>query len=134
MGKSILVVTEDPITRYLLCLVLERDGFDVFEAEYGMDAVNYMRELHPDILVLDATQRNKDGFVVCRSNDQAKSTFLMSVMLLNAKAQFGVLKEILSVSISNFLPKPVLSQDLIKSVRLAVNDSSFVSFSELQPV
>lgn len=129
MGKSILVVTEEPITRYLLRLVLERDGFEVFEAEYGMDAVNHVREMHPDILILDATRCNKDGFVVCCSTDREKATALM----LHAKTQFDVLKEILSVGITNFLPRPVLSQDLIKSVRLAFDDTGFASFPEFQP-
>jgi CheY-like chemotaxis protein len=132
MGKSILVVTEEPITRYLLRLVLERDGYEVFEADYGMDAVNHMRQVHPDILILDASRRNKDGFVVCRPNSQEKPAALMPAVLLNAKAQFDVLKEVLSASITNFLPKPVLSQDLIKSVRLAVSGSTFASFPELQ--
>ncbi len=133
MNKSILVVTEEPITRYLLRLVLERDGYEVFEADYGMDAVNHVREILPDILILDASRRNKDGFVVCRPNGQGTPAALMPAMLLNAKTQFDVLKEVLSASITNFLPKPVLSQDLIKSVRAAVNGSAFVPFPGLQP-
>lgn len=133
MGKSILVVTEDPITRYLLRLMLERDGYKVFEADYGLDAVKYVREVHPDILILDAIQCNKDGFVICCPNNQSKPAALMPAMMLNAKTQFDVLKEILSANITNFLPKPVLSQDLIKCVRMAVNDLTLASFPELQP-
>jgi DNA-binding response OmpR family regulator len=133
MSKSILVVTEEPITRYLLRLVLERDGYGVFEADYGMDALNHVREFHPDILILDATRRNKDGFVVCCPNDEERPAALMPAMMLNGKTQFDVLKEVLSASITNFLPQPVLGQDLIKSVRVAVRGSAFAAFPELQP-
>lgn len=133
MGKSILVVTEEPITRYLLRLVLARDGYEVFEADYGPDALNHAQEIHPDILILDASRRNKDGFVVCRPNDQEKPAAPLPAIILDAKTQFDVLKELLSAGITNFLPQPVLSQDLIKSVRLAVSGSAFASFPEFQP-
>lgn len=133
MNKSILVVTEEPITRYLLRLVLERDGYEVFEADYGSDALSHAQAVHPDILILDAARRNKDGFVVCRPNDQEKPATPLPANILNAKTQFDVLKETLSASITNFLPQPVLSQDLIKSVRVAVNGSAFVPSAGLQP-
>ena len=133
MSKSILVVTEEPITRYLLRLVLERDGYEVFDADYGSDTLNHVQQIHPDILILDVSRRNKDGFVVCRPNDQEKSTSPLPTNILNAKSQFDVLKEVLSTSITNFLPQPVLSQDLIKSVRVAVNGSAFAPFPGLQP-
>ncbi len=123
MSKSVLVVTEEPIARYLLRLVLERDGYEVFDADYGLDALNQVRETYPDILILDTARRNKDGFVICRPNDEKKPAALLPPMLLSTKTQFDVLKEILSANITNFLPKPVLSQDLIKGVRLAVKDA-----------
>lgn len=123
MSKSVLLVTEEPITRYLLRLVLERDGYEVFDADYGMDALNQVRETYPDILILDTARRNKDGFVICRPNDQEKPADLMPAMMLSTKTQFDVLKEILSANITKFLPKPVLSEDLIQGVRMAVHGS-----------
>lgn len=131
MGKSILVVTEEPITGHLLRLVLERDGYQVFEAEYGSDAADHVQAVHPDILILDVTRRNKDGYVVCYP--QAQSESLMNEALLHNKNQFSVLRDILSANMSHFLPKPVLSQDLIKSVRTAVHRSAYSSFSRLRP-
>lgn len=124
MNMSVLVVTEEPITRYLLRLVLERDGYEVFDADYGLDALNQVRETYPDILILDTAFHNKDGFVICRPNDEEKPSALLPAIVLNTKTQFDVLKEILSANTTNFLPKPVLSQDLIKGVRRAVHDSS----------
>jgi DNA-binding response OmpR family regulator len=133
MGKSILLVTEDPITGHLLRLVLERDGHDVYEAEYGSDAANHVRQVHPDILILDATRRNQDGYVVCCPYESVQSELLMQETLLGNKTQFSELRDVLSTNAGNFLPKPVLSQDLIKSVRLAVHRSAFSSFSRLRP-
>ena len=133
MGKSILVVTEEPITRYLLRLVLERDGYEVFEADYGLDALNHVQETYPDILIMDVSRRNKDGFVVCCPADNKESTSLLPAVMLNAKTQFDVLKELLSLNIANYLPKPVMSQDLIKSVRGALDPSPLMNFADLQP-
>lgn len=133
MGKSILVITEEPITRYLLRLVLERGGYEVFDADYGMDALNRVRESYPDILIMDVSRRNKDRFVVCRPRDGQEPTSLMPAVMLNAKTQFDVLKDLLSVNVTNYLPKPVMSQDLIKSVRGALDHSTLMAFPELQP-
>ena len=133
MGKSILVVTEEPITRYLLRLVLERDGHEVFDADYGMDALDRVRETCPDVLIMDVSRRNKDGFVVCCPRDGEAPTSLMPAVMLTAKTQFDVLKELLSVNVANYLPKPVMSQDLIKSVRGALDHSPLMTFPDLQP-
>jgi CheY-like chemotaxis protein len=126
MGKSILVVTEEPIMRYLLRLILERDGHTVFEADYGLDALKQVRQNRLDILIMDVSRRDRDGIMVCRPNQDERSTALLPAIMLNAKMQFDVLRALLSASITNFLPKPVMSQDLIKSVRAAVNGSIFV--------
>lgn len=133
MGKSILVITEEPITRYLLRLILERDGYEVLEADYGLDALNQVKQHKLDVLIMDVTRQNKDGFVVCRPNCEEKPTALMPAIMLNAKAQFDVLKEVLSATITNYLPTPVMSQDLITSVRGALSSSAFAPMSELQP-
>ncbi|MCP4425907.1 MAG: response regulator [Chloroflexi bacterium] len=133
MGKSILVITEEPITRYLLRLILERDGHEVFEADYGLEALSQVRSNKLDVLIMDVARRNKDGFVVCCPNGDEKPTALLPALMLNAKTQFDVLKQVLSANITNYLPKPVMSQDLIESVRSALSGSAFGPHSELQP-
>ena len=88
MSKSVLVVTEEPIARYLLRLVLERDGYEVFDADYGLDALNQVRETYPDILILDTARRARyhrhEHHVHCRHchGAQRRSAPPMRVLLV----------------------------------------------------
>ncbi|HIP71055.1 MAG TPA: response regulator [Anaerolineae bacterium] len=115
MTHSVLVIDDEPITRYLLRRVLEGVGFQVVEAEYGLDALAKIRQEQPDIMILDARQQDDAGFAVCRA-PQAEGGERLSVVMLGARTQLATIQEILHTGIARYLPKPVSSSDLLARV------------------
>jgi two-component system alkaline phosphatase synthesis response regulator PhoP len=65
-GKKVLVVDDDVKTVELVKLYLNRDGYRVFTAYDGNDALQLARENHPDLIVLDLMLPGISGLEVCR--------------------------------------------------------------------
>jgi PAS domain S-box-containing protein len=64
-SATILVVDDNPATRYSTSRVLRSEGFKVFEAASGCEALTLALDL-PDLIVLDVNLPDMDGFEVCR--------------------------------------------------------------------
>jgi len=66
-GKRVLVVDDDAKTVELVRLYLKRDGYRVFTAYDGIEALRLARESYPDLIVLDLMLPGIDGLQVCRT-------------------------------------------------------------------
>jgi signal transduction histidine kinase/DNA-binding response OmpR family regulator len=58
----VMVVEDDSVQRQLICRELQRAGWDVFEAEHGLAALDKLREQVSDIILLDLEMPEMDGF------------------------------------------------------------------------
>ena len=93
MKQSILVIDDEPSTRYLLRILLESVGFAVQEADFGLDALNKINETQPDVMIFDVMQKDGSGFAVCKPTDGHK-TAVLPIVMLTAKTQWNVFTEI----------------------------------------
>ncbi len=59
---SVLVVDDDPSIREIIRLVLEKDGLSVVEAANGRAAVESAKANRPDIILMDITMPEMDGY------------------------------------------------------------------------
>ena len=65
MSQTVLIVDDHPSFRATARLLLESDGFDVVgEAADGASAIDAVRELRPDVVLLDVNLPDIDGFGV----------------------------------------------------------------------
>ncbi|MDP2726105.1 MAG: response regulator, partial [Dehalococcoidia bacterium] len=79
MSPSVLVVDDEPMILDIVRLTLEREGFDVYEAEDGYKAMEKAREVIPDIVLLDVMMPDMDGFEVLK---EIRSTSNVPVIML----------------------------------------------------
>jgi two-component system, chemotaxis family, chemotaxis protein CheY len=67
MGKSILIVDDSSIMRKMIRQTLEKENHSVIgEAKNGKDGVELYKSLRPDIVTMDITMREMDGFAAAR--------------------------------------------------------------------
>ena len=66
MSKKILIVEDDGNIRELLRLYLEREGYEITEAENGEEGVAQWRKVNPDMILLDVMMPVMDGWEVCK--------------------------------------------------------------------
>ncbi len=62
--SKILVIEDDPFLANLLKLRLEKDKFEVIQAKDGEEALKKLKEIEPDLILLDLILPKKSGFEV----------------------------------------------------------------------
>jgi DNA-binding response OmpR family regulator len=115
--KQILCIEDDPEMVYLIRLILNRRGFDVKGASDGTEGLKMIREMHPDLVLLDLMMPGIDGWEVYQQMKADKTTHDIPVIVVTAKAQN--IDKVLGLHIAkvdDYIAKPFSPQELISSV------------------
>ncbi|MEM9592711.1 MAG: PAS domain S-box protein [Acidobacteriota bacterium] len=116
-GGTILVVDDEPAVRFLARSVLEAFGFDVLDAEDGVEAIEVYRERSHDIdlVLLDLTMPNMDGEQALGAiqgiDPEAK------VLLCSGYSRDETMSRVAGRPVSGFIHKPYEVQALVSEVR-----------------
>ena len=66
MDKKILLVDDEPNVRAGLADILRELGYDIIEAGNGQDAIEKVRAVRPDLVLMDTCMPGMDGIKACR--------------------------------------------------------------------
>ncbi|MEM7801454.1 MAG: response regulator [Chloroflexota bacterium] len=116
MGKSVLIVDDEPMARTLLRLMLIRSGYDVIEATDGYDALEKLRTVLPDLVILDVMMPGLNGIEVCSTIRQEPATSRLPVIMLSAKSDSASINDGLDAGATKYLTKPVSPDELTSQV------------------
>ncbi len=113
-GKRVLVVDDDVKTVELVKLYLNRDGYRVFSANNGNDALRLARENHPDLIVLDLMLPGMNGLDVCRTLRQESD---VAIIMLTALTTDDDRLTGLNLGADDYVTKPFSPRELAARVR-----------------
>lgn len=113
-GKKVLVVDDDVKTVELVKLYLNRDGYRVFTAYNGKDALEISRESHPDLIVLDIMLPGMNGLDVCRTLRQESD---VPIIMLTALTTDNDRLAGLNLGADDYVSKPFSPRELAARVR-----------------
>lgn len=117
MSRSILLVDDEPQTRDLLRLMLKRDGYEVFDAEDGFDALKKVKSLLPDMVLLDVMMPDIDGITVCKKIRSDEATANIPVVMLSARTHEEAVRRGIAAGATRYLTKPIGRESLLEHVR-----------------
>jgi HAMP domain-containing protein/CheY-like chemotaxis protein/signal transduction histidine kinase len=119
IGKTVLVVDDDVRNIFALSSVLERRGMNVLTASNGNEAVNIL-ESRPDlaIVLMDIMMPGMDGYETMRVIRQEPSHRRLPIVALTAKAMKGDREKCLEAGASDYLAKPVNTDQLLSALRM----------------
>ena len=115
-GKTILVVDDSPTVRKLIAGKLEKCGHDVFCSNDGVEAMERLEDLRPDLILLDINMPRMDGYQVCkliRSNVDTKD---VPVVMISGKDGFFDKVRGRMAGTSGYITKPFGPETLMKAV------------------
>lgn len=114
---KILIIEDDEDIRELVRYNLERDGFDVCEAESGEVGLNAVLKKQPGLILLDLMMPGKDGLQVCRELKQNESTRHIPVVMMTAKGEESDIVTGLEMGAEDYVVKPFSPKVLVARVR-----------------
>jgi CheY-like chemotaxis protein/signal transduction histidine kinase len=119
VGKKVLVVDDDVRNIFALSSVLERRGMTVLTAGTGREAIATL-ESTPDlaIVLMDIMMPEMDGYETMQVIRQNSSLRRLPIIALTAKAMKGDRERCLEAGASEYLAKPVNTEQLLSALRM----------------
>lgn len=114
MSTKILVVDDDPNICELLKLYLENDGYTVFVANDGQEAVTTFQNKTPDLVLLDIMLPKMDGWQVCR---EIRKTSSAPIIMLTAKGETFDKVLGLELGADDYVTKPFDAKEVMARVK-----------------
>lgn len=101
---KILAIDDDPAMTELLALLLKTHHLDVYMANSGEDGIKLIREISPDVIILDLMMPGMDGWQVCA---QVRAFSDVPILILSALDSPGMVASALDAGADDYLVKPV---------------------------
>jgi len=119
VGRKVLVVDDDVRNIFALSSVLERRGMNVLTAGTGREAIDTL-ESTPDlaIVLMDIMMPEMDGYETMQVIRQNASLRRLPIIALTAKAMKGDREKCLEAGASEYLAKPVNTEQLLSALRM----------------
>ncbi|HEV7237927.1 MAG TPA: response regulator transcription factor [Thermoanaerobaculia bacterium] len=115
MRRRILLVEDDPKTREMVALYLQREGYDVATAEDGVRALEVAKEREPHLVVLDLMLPRMDGLAVCRALRQSPAA--PGIIMVTARTTEEDKLTGLDLGADDYVTKPFSPRELMARVR-----------------
>ena len=116
-GAKILVVEDDPLAVGILEPILISKGFSVAVARDGVEGLEKVRLLSPDIILLDITMPRMNGIEVCRRIKNDDSLRLIPIIMLTALSDFERKLEAVESGADDFVNKPYNTVELVTRIK-----------------
>ena len=116
--KKILIVDDEPNILMSLEFLMRKNGYHVFIARDGSEALKIITKEVPDIIVLDIMMPNVDGYEVCERVRKTKELEHIKVIFLSAKTKEEDIKKGYDAGANLYLTKPFSTRELLSKIKL----------------
>ncbi|PGZ87755.1 response regulator transcription factor [Bacillus sp. AFS029533] len=126
---SILIVDDDPHIRKLLNVLLRDEGFTVFEATNGIEAISVIDDNRIDMLIIDLMMPKMDGFELCR---EIRNNYDLPIIMLTAKGETEQKVRGFKLGTDDYIVKPFEPVELVVRVKALLRRSKISSSKIVQ--
>ena len=117
----VLVVDDEAIIRQLIVINLELEGFEVYTAANGTEALAKAREVRPHVITLDVMMPNLDGWATAQQLRADQQTRNARIVFISARGRPGDVSRGMQLG-DAYLTKPFDPDEVVEAVRrLAVD-------------
>jgi len=114
--KKILVVDDSPTDRQFLTDLLAKNGFTVSTADSAEDAMNKVKQLLPDLVLMDVVLPGQNGFQATRALSKDEATKNIPIILCTSKGQETDKVWGMRQGARDYIVKPVKQADLLAKI------------------
>jgi CheY-like chemotaxis protein len=106
VAKAILVADDDPDILSIVSMSLETQGYTVYKATNGREAVDLARQHHPDLVLMDMMMPIVSGYEAVTELKADATTRDITIVGLSAKAMATDMERATDVGIDGYITKP----------------------------
>jgi CheY-like chemotaxis protein len=123
MSKGRILIVEDNMDTYeLMRFILELNGYETFLAMDGLDGVNAARKQRPDLILMDLSMPEMDGWEATRRIKNDPITDSIPLIAVTARALPGDRARALEAGCDDYITKPMDLSELISMVNRALKN------------
>ena len=115
--KHALIIDDSATERAILTGCLKEIGIDVSIAISGEEALEKIKDINPDVILLDVVLPGRSGFEICRELKGTEDTNKIPIILCSTKGtemdKFWGKKQ----GADAYIPKPIDQEELIRTVK-----------------
>ena len=114
---TILIVDDQADNRDMLAVLLGSEGYRTLQAEGGMEAMDSIANDPPDLILLDVSMPDMDGYAVASLLKADPKTAAIPIIMVTAHTGRGARVVGLHTGVEEYLTKPVDTPELLLKVR-----------------
>jgi two-component system sensor histidine kinase/response regulator len=114
---SILIVDDEPDVFDVLEGILFTQGYQLRYAANGLDALKFLKNNIPDLIILDLMMPDMDGMEVCRHIKENSAFKHIPIIMVTALSSKSVLADCMEAGADDFMSKPVNALEVRARVR-----------------
>ena len=129
MGKTILIVEDEPKNMKLLRDLLQKFGYEILEAFDGEEGVKSAGENIPNLILMDIMMPKMDGLEATRIIKADAKTKNIPIIALTSYAMKGDRERTIEAGCDGYIAKPIDIQEVLKTIEhfLTVQEKEFSS-------
>lgn len=139
VNYKILLVDDEPDIVEFLSYNLKKEGYNVFFANNGKDAIEIARKERPHLIILDVMMPDMDGIETCREIREIKDLKDVIIAFLTARSEDYTQIAGFEVGADDYITKPIKPRVFISRVKALLrrlqsnaNDENSVAFGDIR--
>ncbi|MDD7795415.1 response regulator transcription factor [Clostridium sp. 'White wine YQ'] len=127
--NKLLVVDDDPNIRELIVLFMQNEGFDVYEACDGLEALTKLESIKVDMVILDVMMPNIDGWELC---SELRKYYDIPLLMLTVNGETSQKVKGFQLGADDYLVKPFDPLELVVRVRALLKRYKITASNTIQ--
>lgn len=117
----ILLADDDDLFLHITSNLLKDEGFEIFTASSGSEALKMIATVKPDLVILDSNMPNVSGEQVCRLIKHSKDMKVIPVIILSGLEDEKSIRRFVVSGCDDYFPKSQLVTDMHRVLKLKVS-------------
>ncbi|TVR31140.1 MAG: response regulator [Balneolaceae bacterium] len=119
-NPSVLLIEDDPVVSKLIEFKLKRNNFHFERRNNGLEGLSAVKELKPDLVLLDVMLPSMNGFELLRQLREDEGLKDTRVIMLTASMKIKDKKTAFSHEVKDYMEKPFETDELIIRINKAL--------------
>lgn len=116
MNPKVLIIEDNEQNLYLSTFLLEKHGYEVFQARDGREGIELAGQVIPSIILLDIQLPEMDGYAVAKELRNNQKLADVPIVAVTSYAMIGDRERIIAAGCTGYIEKPINPDTFISQI------------------